>query len=78
MSDYIKRILGTAGWQDIEKMFVKKIQECRMTEIDETADANEYKIIDLSNKKTAKALQDLLNKIKTAGNLDDKSKISYK
>ena len=77
MSDYIKKILSTAGWQEIEALIDKKILECKTAEIDEETDANEYKVIDLANRKTARALKELLVKIKTSGGLEDKPKISY-
>lgn len=78
MSNYIKNILNTAGWKDIEMIINKKIIECKLAKIKEDIDANEYKVIDLANRKTAKALESLLTTIKTSGDLNDKNKVNYK
>ena len=78
MSNYIKNLMGTKGWKEIEGMMNETIINCKNQEIKEELSAEEYKIVHLSNRQTAKNLQVLMNKIRLAGGVLNNEKISYK
>jgi len=67
MSNYIKNLIATQGWKDVEKMFTDLVTECRNQEIDESMSSEEYKIVHISNKKAGDKIQGLLSKIRLAG-----------
>lgn len=67
MNTYIKNILETKGWQDIEKMFNDKIKSCYSLELPKDA-SNETVAREARTKEdVASNLKELLKKIKLAG-----------
>ncbi len=78
MSNYIKNLVQTSGWKEVEGMFKEAILACKSEEVNENLDGDTYKTTALANIKAAKKIKQLLDKIKLAGRgLDDKN-ISYK
>jgi len=79
MNEYIKALLTTKGWQDIEEIFNREME--RATEFESVRD-------DLGDKAFSreirariiakKALKTILSNIKTAGGELGNKKISYK
>ena len=67
MSNYIKNLVATRGWKEIEELLNAEITNLRNSPIDEKMPANEYKIVDLANKKAAKTIQNIIRKIKLKG-----------
>lgn len=78
MSNHIKNLINTAGWKDIEKMFNEQIIKLKSEDVDESLSGDNYKTTSLGNKKGAKHIQSLLNKIKLAGGAIHDKNISYK
>ena len=78
MSQYIKNLLNTAGWKEIESMFDKTILDCKNQDINENLNAEEYKIIHLANQKTAKNLEALKRRIKLGGLAPSSKPKNYK
>ena len=79
MNNYIKNLLATQGWRDVEKMFYKTIKELRNEDIDESLNPESYKATAIGNKKAVKHIEVLLNKINIAGSeKEPDKKISYK
>lgn len=79
MNQYIKNILSTKGWNDIEVMFNDAILECSSpqlinSELDDATYSREVRAKIMA----AMELQKLLNKIKISAGTDPVDKISYK
>jgi len=67
MSNYIKNLVNTNGWKEMEEIFNKEVIQLKSSNINETLPAEEYKIVSLANKKAAKTIVDLVRKIKLQG-----------
>jgi len=78
MTNYIKNLLKTSGWKEMEKIWEDKIQFLGNMNIDENVSAEEYKTIDLANKKAAYIIKQTLNQIKLRGGEIEKTTKSYK
>jgi len=78
MNQYIKNLMTTRGWIEIEKMFEESIHKCKAEIVNEELEGDNYKTVSLANLKAARKMQALLNNIKLAGGGDQKDKISYK
>ena len=76
MNKYIKSIINTRGWQEIEKMFNATIEDNKKInqDLDDHTLAREYRASEVANGK----ITNLLNRIKLSGGIDAKDKISYK
>jgi len=77
MSNYIKNLVATSGWKEVESMFEKAISDCRNEVVDDTLPGDAYKSTSIGNIKGAKKMRALLNKIKLAGGTITTDKIKY-
>jgi len=78
MSNYIKNLLETRGWQDIEILFNQTIEKCNANDVNEELPSKEFKINTLANRRAAKMLKELLKRIKTSGDPHPVNKKSFK
>jgi hypothetical protein len=67
MSNYIKNLISTQGWKEVEVIFNDAITALKNADINENLPADEYKIVSLANKKAAKKFKDTIRKIKLQG-----------
>ena len=74
----IKVLLETNGWKEVEKMFNEAILECKTEDVNQDLNATSFKQNILANRKAAKKLEQLLNKIKKAAITIEPNNISYK
>ena len=77
MSQYIKNLINTKGWKEIEKMIDEAILECKNMPIPDSMPAEEYKITAIGNNRASQKLKLLLNKIKLAGGTFHNDKERY-
>ena len=67
MKEYIKQIMDTPGWQELQEILDDLVKSLREEDLDPSMDASEYKINDLSNKKAIKLIQSFFIEVKRAG-----------
>ena len=78
MSNYIKNLISTSGWKEIEGMFNEAITECKNEKVNEDLSGDDYKTTSIGNIKAAKKIEKLLRKIKlSGGSINDKKDIKY-
>lgn len=78
MSEYIKNLIGTKGWKEVEVMFEKAIYDLENKTINENLSAQEYKILHLSNKMASKRMKKLLKDIRLGKAVLNAKTKSYK
>jgi ppGpp synthetase/RelA/SpoT-type nucleotidyltranferase len=78
MNDAIKVLLETNGWKYVEEMFHEAIMECNTEDVNQELNATSFKQNVLANRKAAKKIEALLNKIKKTGLSLKTETISYK
>ena len=67
MSNYIKNLIETSGWKQVEEMFYKAIEECKNETVNENLSGADYKSTSIGNIKAAKKIAGLLNNIRLQG-----------
>jgi len=78
MSNYIKNLISTSGWKDVEKMFNESIRQCEnQSNISGELNNETYAREGRANVIAAKKMKELLNKIRLAGGQVVKDKIKY-
>lgn len=78
MSNYIKNLIKTRGWKEIEAMAEEAIRKCDNAEVNENLPSDDFKINVLANRKTALAIREFIKRVRLSSGNDILTKKSYK
>ena len=78
MSNYIKNLIKSQGWKEMEEIFSNNVTALKNEEIDESMKAEEFKIVSLANRKAAKTIEKIMKQVKLKGSDIKQEFKSYK